>query len=75
MGQHFLINHSVILDALAAADVQAGDRILEIGPGTGNLTVELLKAGPYTAFPYPPFPDTPVPYTPSPYAPTPYTAH
>ena len=45
LGQHFLIDQSVILDAVAAADVRAGDRILEIGPGTGNLTVELLKAG------------------------------
>ena len=45
LGQHFLIDHSVILDAVAAADVKRGDRILEIGPGTGNLTVELLRAG------------------------------
>jgi hypothetical protein len=45
LGQHFLIDHTVILDAVEAADVQPGDRILEIGPGTGNLTVELLKAG------------------------------
>ena len=45
LGQHFLIDHSVILDAVAAADVRPDDRILEIGPGTGNLTVELLKAG------------------------------
>ena len=45
LGQHFLIDHSVILDAVEAADVRAGDRILEIGPGTGNLTVELLKSG------------------------------
>ena len=45
LGQHFLIDHLVILDAVAAADVKRGDRILEIGPGTGNLTVELLRAG------------------------------
>ena len=45
LGQHFLIDHSVILDAVVAADVRPDDRILEIGPGTGNLTVELLKAG------------------------------
>ena len=45
LGQHFLIDHSVILDALDAAAVTDGDRILEIGPGTGNLTVELVKAG------------------------------
>ena len=45
LGQHFLIDRSVILDALDAAAVTDGDRILEIGPGTGNLTVELVKAG------------------------------
>ena len=45
LGQHFLIDHSVILDALEAAAVASDDRILEIGPGTGNLTVELVKAG------------------------------
>ena len=45
LGQHFLIDHSVILDALDAAAVASDDRILEIGPGTGNLTVELVKAG------------------------------
>ena len=45
LGQHFLIDHSVILDALEAAAVDSDDRILEIGPGTGNLTVELVKAG------------------------------
>jgi 16S rRNA A1518/A1519 N6-dimethyltransferase RsmA/KsgA/DIM1 with predicted DNA glycosylase/AP lyase activity len=45
LGQHFLIDHGVILDAVQAAGVQPGDRILEIGPGTGNLTVELLRAG------------------------------
>ena len=45
LGQHFLIDQSVILDAVAAADVKPGDKILEIGPGTGNLTAELLKAG------------------------------
>ena len=45
LGQHFLVDRSVILDALDAADVRAGDSILEIGPGTGNLTAELLSAG------------------------------
>ena len=45
LGQHFLIDQSVILDAVAAAEIAPGDRILEIGPGTGNLTVELLKQG------------------------------
>ena len=45
LGQHFLIDHGVILDAVEAAAIAPGDRILEIGPGTGNLTVEMLRAG------------------------------
>ena len=44
LGQHFLQNAAVlqkIVDALILAD---GDRIIEIGPGHGELTVPLLQA-------------------------------
>ncbi|MFP4596951.1 MAG: 16S rRNA (adenine(1518)-N(6)/adenine(1519)-N(6))-dimethyltransferase RsmA [Persicimonas sp.] len=44
-GQHFLDDPS-ILEAIAdAADVDEGDRVLEIGPGCGTLTVTLLRRG------------------------------
>lgn len=44
-GQHFLVDPN-ILDAIArAADVEAGDRVLEIGPGCGTLTYALLDRG------------------------------
>jgi 16S rRNA (adenine1518-N6/adenine1519-N6)-dimethyltransferase len=42
LGQHWLYDQ-VSLEAMCdAADVQAGDTVLEIGPGTGTLTTRLL---------------------------------
>jgi len=45
LGQHFLIDNTVVLDAIEAARLKPGDRILEIGPGTGNLTAEMAARG------------------------------
>ena len=45
LGQHWLFD-TVSLEAMVdAADVQAGDNVLEIGPGLGTLTQVLLKRG------------------------------
>jgi 16S rRNA (adenine1518-N6/adenine1519-N6)-dimethyltransferase len=45
LGQHWL-NDNASLEAMCdAADVQAGDHILEIGPGQGSLTNKLLQRG------------------------------
>lgn len=44
-GQHFLTDKNIIKKIVAAAGVKEGDRVLEIGPGTGVLTQELLSAG------------------------------
>ncbi|MEJ2520099.1 MAG: 16S rRNA (adenine(1518)-N(6)/adenine(1519)-N(6))-dimethyltransferase RsmA [Desulfuromonadales bacterium] len=41
-GQNFLHDQQVIDRIIAAADLQPGDRILEIGPGPGALTERLL---------------------------------
>ncbi len=41
-GQHWLIDESILTRIVRAADIQAGDRILEIGPGRGALTERLL---------------------------------
>ncbi|MBU1178540.1 ribosomal RNA small subunit methyltransferase A [Patescibacteria group bacterium] len=38
LGQNFLIDQSVINKMVAAADIQADDTVLEIGPGLGVLT-------------------------------------
>lgn len=44
-GQHFLLDESVVQKMTDAAEVQVGDVVLEIGPGPGILTAELLKWG------------------------------
>ncbi|MBU3179932.1 16S rRNA (adenine(1518)-N(6)/adenine(1519)-N(6))-dimethyltransferase RsmA [Clostridium psychrophilum] len=43
LGQNFLIDDSVLDDVVDGADVGAEDFIIEIGPGVGTLTRELLK--------------------------------
>lgn len=46
LGQHFLHNTAIIERIVAALNVQAGDVLLEIGPGPGALT-NLLRAKPF----------------------------
>ncbi len=43
-GQHFLNDQYVIDRILQAADINPGDRVVEIGPGLGVLTERLLEA-------------------------------
>lgn len=43
LGQHFLIDESVLEDIVTVADVQQTDDVVEIGPGIGILTRELLS--------------------------------
>lgn len=43
VGQHILKNPLIIDNMLAKAELKASDTVLEIGPGTGNLTVRLLE--------------------------------
>ena len=43
-GQHWLIDESVLAKIIKSADIQACDRILEIGPGRGSLTKKLLDS-------------------------------
>jgi 16S rRNA (adenine1518-N6/adenine1519-N6)-dimethyltransferase len=43
LGQHFLIDGNTLSRLLRAADLQAGDTALEIGPGIGTLTEELCE--------------------------------
>lgn len=44
-GQHWLTDAGVLERIVAAAELQPGDRVLEIGPGRGALTERLLKSG------------------------------
>lgn len=43
LGQNFLIDDSVPRDIVNGADVCEEDLVIEIGPGVGTLTVQLLK--------------------------------
>jgi 16S rRNA (adenine1518-N6/adenine1519-N6)-dimethyltransferase len=45
LSQNFLIDPNVVKKIVLTADIQPGDRVLEIGPGPGALTQELLRAG------------------------------
>lgn len=45
LGQNFLTDHNLIRRLVDAAGVGAGDTVLEVGPGTGTLTEELLDRG------------------------------
>lgn len=45
LGQHLLTSGDVARQVAVAADAQKGDTVLEIGPGTGMLTRELLLKG------------------------------
>lgn len=44
LGQHFLSDGNIIHKIVASIPAQDGDRVIEIGPGTGALTKELLEA-------------------------------
>ena len=45
LGQNFLQREEILLSIVKAAGISPGDRVLEIGPGTGALTKHLLHAG------------------------------
>jgi len=45
LGQNFLIDHNLIRKLVDESGVGAGDLVLEVGPGTGALSVELLERG------------------------------
>jgi 16S rRNA (adenine1518-N6/adenine1519-N6)-dimethyltransferase len=44
LGQHFLKNDSVVKKIVTALELGAGDAVIEIGPGHGELTEPLLNA-------------------------------
>lgn len=45
LGQNFLIDQNLIANLVRTSGVSPGDLVLEIGPGTGTLTEELLASG------------------------------
>lgn len=45
LGQNFLLDGGTVRKIVRSADVAAGERVVEIGPGLGSLTLGLLEAG------------------------------
>lgn len=45
LGQHFLIDKHALETIVEEAEIEQGDRVLEIGPGLGVLTERLIGAG------------------------------
>lgn len=45
LGQHFLIDKDVLADIIRYSAIKEGEKVLEVGPGKGVLTAELLKKG------------------------------
>lgn len=43
LGQNFLIDETVLKDIVSGAEIDSNDFIIEIGPGVGTLTKEMLK--------------------------------
>lgn len=45
LGQNFLVDLDAIQGIVQAADIHEGDQVIEIGPGIGSLTEQLLLSG------------------------------
>lgn len=45
LGQNFLVDLTSIQGIVQAADIHEGDQVIEIGPGIGSLTEQLLLSG------------------------------
>ena len=45
LGQNFLIDKNIIYKIINTVSI-TGNEILEVGPGTGNLTSEILRNNP-----------------------------
>jgi 16S rRNA (adenine1518-N6/adenine1519-N6)-dimethyltransferase len=43
LGQHFLVSRGVLKRILDAAELEPGDIVIEVGPGLGTLTRELVR--------------------------------
>ncbi len=46
LGQNFLHSKKILSDIVRIADIKSGDNVLEVGPGKGALTQELLASAP-----------------------------
>ena len=44
LGQNFLVDLDALQGIVQAADIKKDDQVIEIGPGIGSLTEQLLQA-------------------------------
>ena len=45
LGQNFLVDEGVLMEVVRGGEVAAADTVIEVGPGLGVLTEELLATG------------------------------
>ena len=50
LGQNFLTDINIINKIIDIGDIDKKDNILEVGPGTGNLTKEIINKKPKKVF-------------------------
>ena len=50
LGQNFLIDKNIIKSIVNVGDIKKNNVVVEIGPGTGNLTEYILKKNPKKTF-------------------------
>ena len=50
LGQNFLIDQNIIKKIINIANIDSNKTILEIGPGSGNLTKKIIELGPKKVF-------------------------
>ena len=50
LGQNFLLNKNIIKEIVELGNISKDSIVIEIGPGTGNLTEEILKKNPKKVF-------------------------
>ena len=50
VGQKFLVNNEILSQIVDLGEIKSNDIVLEVGPGTGNLTEKILIKKPKTCF-------------------------
>ena len=55
LGQNFLNNKKILTKIVECGNISINDTVLEIGPGTGNLTEMILEKNPKKLFFPPPW--------------------
>ena len=45
LGQNFVVDANTVRKIVHVAEVAPGDRVVEVGPGLGSLTLAILEAG------------------------------